>query len=67
MSFLLGDRYVPWRMRRSETKGEVSMTNPVQAELRVQISGRTDDEIVALVREALPEASRPSWTRPWPA
>jgi putative sterol carrier protein len=52
MSFLLGDRYVPWRMRRSETKGEVSMTNPVQAELRVQISGHTDDEIVALVREA---------------
>jgi hypothetical protein len=52
VSFLLGDHYVPWRMRRSATKGEVSMTNSVQAELRAQISGRTDDEIVALVHEA---------------
>jgi putative sterol carrier protein len=52
LSFLVGDRYVPWRMRRSETKGDASMTNPAQAELRVRISGRTDDEIVALVHEA---------------
>jgi putative sterol carrier protein len=52
LSFHLGDRYLPWRMRRSETKGEMSMTNPLQEDLRVQISGRTDDEILALVHEA---------------
>jgi putative sterol carrier protein len=52
VSFLIGDRFVPWRMRRPEAKGEMSMTNSLQGELRAQISGRTDDEIVALVYEA---------------
>jgi hypothetical protein len=51
LSYRVGDRYAPWKMRRSEPKGDTSMATPAQAELRAQISDKTDDEILALMSE----------------
>jgi len=51
LSFRVGDRYAPWKMRRSDPKGEVPMATPAQAELRVMISGKTDEEILDLMLE----------------
>jgi putative sterol carrier protein len=51
LSFRVGDRYAPWRLRRTDPKGETSMATPTQAELRAQIANKTDDEILALMNE----------------
>ncbi len=52
LSFRVGDRYAPWKMQRSQPKGELPVTTPAQDELRAQITNKTDDEIVALMSEA---------------
>jgi putative sterol carrier protein len=52
LSFRVGDRYAPWRTRRSHPKGDIPMATPAQAELRAWISGKTDDEILDLMLDA---------------
>ncbi|HWF15644.1 MAG TPA: SCP2 sterol-binding domain-containing protein [Acidimicrobiales bacterium] len=51
-SFRIGDRYPDWKMERATTKGSTAMTTRAQDELREMITGKSDDEIVALLQEA---------------
>jgi SCP-2 sterol transfer family len=51
LSYRVGDRYAPWKLRRSEPKGAAPMTTAAQNELRAQITDKTDDEILALMSE----------------
>jgi putative sterol carrier protein len=46
LSYLVGDRYAPWKLRRSHPQGDTSMTTPKQAELRALIVDKNDDEIL---------------------
>lgn len=52
LSYRVGDRYAPWKLQRSQPKGETPMTTPAQDELRAQILDKTDDEILALMSGA---------------
>jgi putative sterol carrier protein len=54
LSFVVGDRYAPWKLRRSEPKrkGDAPMSTPAQAELRSLIVDKTDDEILAAMSQA---------------
>jgi putative sterol carrier protein len=52
LSFRVGDRYAPWKTRRSEQKGAIPMAAPALADLRAQISSKTDEEILDLIRDA---------------
>jgi putative sterol carrier protein len=49
LSYRVGDRYAPWKLRRSVPKGDAPMTTAAQDELRAQIADKTDDEILALM------------------
>jgi putative sterol carrier protein len=51
-SFRIGDRYANWRMEQATTKGTPVMSTSAQNELREMIKGKSDDEIVALLRES---------------
>jgi hypothetical protein len=51
LSFRIGSRYAPWKLNRTEHRGDVSMTTPEQDEIRNQIRGKTDEEILAFVGE----------------
>jgi SCP-2 sterol transfer family len=54
LSFVVGDRYGPWRLRRPEPKGKggAPVPTPAQAELRSLILDKTDEEILAAVSQA---------------
>jgi putative sterol carrier protein len=51
-SFRIGDHYANWRMEQAATKGRTAMTTPEQDALRQMITGKSDDQILALLRES---------------
>ncbi|HEY1651218.1 MAG TPA: SCP2 sterol-binding domain-containing protein [Acidimicrobiales bacterium] len=51
-SFRIGDRYANWKMEQALTKGKTAMATPEQDALREMITGKSDDEILALLRES---------------
>ena len=55
LSYRIGDRYAPWKLRRDEPRGDHVMTtepHPSQDELRTLIADKSDDEVLTAVAAA---------------